>query len=366
MKRFFDNYRQILAGTRKMDDGYKFSVICYCAAFIHLIITCVFLHYPVPVLSFYNTVITIAYTSLGFSATRSRYYKLIFYFSFPEIVFHSVFATILVGWNWGFMTYIISLVALTFYFTMTLDEFKRKMRYPFCASVAITIIYIVTNIACQHIEPVYQEIAPSDFITAYYCFNSLIAFTICFVFSMLFSLDVKYAENQLVKENNTLDEIASRDPLTNLLNRRSMENHLNHVMEQARRTGEQFSIIMADIDDFKLVNDTYGHDFGDKVLIAVSKTILSEMRNGDYLCRWGGEEFLLLIHTTGDGSAKTAERIRKSISELRIVNAEYEIGITMTFGISSYIPGFSMNKLIQLADENLYKGKKNGKNQVAS
>lgn len=366
MRRFFANFRQVLAGTRKLDEGFKFSFICYCAAFIHLIITCVFAIFHIPVLLLYNAVITVAYTSLGYSATRSGNFKLIFYFSFPEIVFHSVFATLLVGWSWGFMIYIISLVALTFYFTMTLDDFNHKMRYPFCASVTITVVFIVTHIVCQHTEPFYQEIAPRGFVTAYYCFNSFIAFLMCFVFSMLFTLDVRYMQNQLVKENTTLDEIASRDPLTNLLNRRSMENHLNRVMEHARRTGEQFSVIMSDIDDFKKVNDTYGHDCGDKVLIAVSEAILSQMRSEDYLCRWGGEEFLLLIHANGECSAKTAERIRNTISEIRVADNDDTVSITMTFGVSSYIPGYSMNKLIQIADENLYKGKKNGKNQVVS
>ena len=74
----------------------------------------------------------------------------------------------------------------------------------------------------------------------------------------------------------------------------------------------------------------------------------------------------MLIHANCECSAKTAERIRKAISDIRIDNEDYSVGITMTFGVSSYIPGYQMEKLIQIADENLYKGKKNGKNQVVS
>lgn len=366
MRNLLDAYQQVLTGTKKLDDSFKFSLICYATAFIHLIITCVFFICQIPVLICYNFLITIIYALLGVFAGWKENFKQIFYFSFLEIVFHSVFATLLVGWNWGFMIYIISLVALTFYFTMALEDFKRKLRYPFFASIFITIVFIVTHIICQHTQPVYRDIASPSFVAAYYCFNSFIAFSMCFFFSMLFTLDVRYMQNKLLKENISLDEIASRDPLTGLLNRRSMENHLKHVMEHAKQTGEQFSVIMADIDNFKNVNDTYGHDCGDKVLIAVSETIQGQMRSEDYLCRWGGEEFLMLIHANCECSAKTAERIRKAISDIRIDNEDYSVGITMTFGVSSYILGYQMEKLIQIADENLYKGKKNGKNQVVS
>lgn len=366
MRHLFDTYQQVLVGTKKLDDAFKFSLICYATAFIHLIITCVFFIYHIPALFYYNTLITIIYASLGVSAGWKENFNLIFYFSFLEIVFHSVFATLLVGWNWGFMIYIISLVALTFYFTMALEGFKRKLRYPFFASIFITIVFIVTHLICQQMQPVYRDIAPPSFVAAYYCFNSFIAFAMCFFFSMLFTLDVRYMQNKLMKENISLDEIASRDPLTGLLNRRSMENHLNRVMEHAKRTGEQFCVVMADIDDFKIVNDTYGHDCGDKVLIAVSETIQNLMGTEDYLCRWGGEEFLMLIRTDNSCCVKTAEIIRSAIASISIPYEGNSVSITMTFGVSPHIPGYSMEKLIQIADENLYKGKKNGKNQVTS
>ena len=124
MRNLLDAYQQVLTGTKKLDDSFKFSLICYATAFIHLIITCVFFICQIPVLICYNFLITIIYALLGVFAGWKENFKQIFYFSFLEIVFHSVFATLLVGWNWGFMIYIISLVALTFYFTMALEDFK--------------------------------------------------------------------------------------------------------------------------------------------------------------------------------------------------------------------------------------------------
>lgn len=368
MKSIITTISQVLTGAKKLDEEWKYSRICYCIALVHLIFTCVFYRCDIFVLTAYNAVITIAYAWLGYSAVRKGQYSLIYYSSYVEIIFHSVFATLLVGWNWGFMIYTISLVAVSFYYTMALIGLKHKIAHPFCASIIVTVAFLATRIITQHIPPVYENIASTDFITYFYCFNSFIAFLMCFVFCMLFTIEVWYMQNYLMTENNILDEMASRDPLTKLLNRRSMEPHLNHVMEQARVSGTQFCVIMGDIDDFKKVNDTYGHDYGDKVLVAVSQTIRREMRSEDQLCRWGGEEFLLLIHTNGERSIKTAERIRKAISDIHIRNAAagIDISITMTFGVSSYMPGYNMEKLIRIADQNLYKGKKNGKNQVVS
>ena len=123
---------------------------------------------------------------------------------------------------------------------------------------------------------------------------------------------------------------------------------------------------MGDIDDFKKVNDTYGHDFGDIVLVEVSKSLKKSTRDDDYVCRWGGEEFLIIINGNKKITKDVAERMRQTISEIEIPFGKETVHITMTFGITESIPGYSVDKLIAIADENLYKGKQNGKNQVVA
>lgn len=369
MNHLLSHYKQILSGTKQLDESWKLSRMCYCVGLIHLIFTIVFTKNTFTILAFYNLLITASYFSIGIRVYKKKSFELVYYFSMIEILFHSILATMMVGWDCGFMLYTISLVSVSFYFVMTVPEFNRQIRRPLFDSIIMLILFIFTNYFSRRITPYYHNQVTASFSAFFYYFNAFVAFATCFIFSLFFALEMFYIQNQLMHENDTLDQMASKDPLTKLLNRRSMEFHLDQVMDHAKKTGAQFTVIMGDIDNFKRVNDTYGHDYGDKVLVMVSNTIRSQMRSEDQLCRWGGEEFLLLIHTNGQYAAKTAERVRKAVSEVEIpidgTDGE-SLFVTMTFGVSSYIPGYSMDRLIQIADKNLYTGKANGKNQVVS
>lgn len=370
MKRFLSDCKLILSGKKLLDEAWKLSNINYCVGIIHLIFTIAFTQRAMTVLAFYNFLITLFYFFLGYRMSKKVNHKLMYFSSMIEIIFHSILATMMVGWDCGFMIYTISLVAVSFYFMIAINDFNHKLRYPLSASIIITMLFIATNHFSRQITPFYDKLVTDNFSAGFYYFNAFVAFAICFIFSLLFTLEVFYTQNQLMHENDTLDKMASCDPLTKLLNRRSMETHLDQVMDHAKKTGAQFTVIMGDIDNFKKVNDTYGHDCGDKVLVMISEAIRSQMRSEDQLCRWGGEEFLLLIHTNGQYAAETAERVRKAVSEVNVPidNSEQPqtISVTMTFGVSSYIPGYSMERLIKIADNNLYIGKSNGKNQVVS
>ena len=123
---------------------------------------------------------------------------------------------------------------------------------------------------------------------------------------------------------------------------------------------------MGDIDNFKKVNDTYGHDFGDEVLKAVAAALKKSTRDDDVVCRWGGEEFLIAINGNRKITIDVAERMRTAVSEIRIPAGNDVISVTMTFGVTESIPGFNADKLVGIADENLYKGKTSGKNKVVA
>jgi len=244
---------------------------------------------------------------------------------------------------------------------------RRHLLSPIVSGILICICFVATRAICMHIAPMYQNVASEGFMVAGYCLNSATCFAIILFFSSLFSIEIRQMQRSLMHENETLDEIASHDPLTKLLNRRSMEFHLAQVMDVAKKTGAQFSLIMADIDDFKKVNDNYGHDVGDQVLVHVANLLKSQLRGNDYVCRWGGEEMLLLISNNGKVAAQVAERCRQTLETSPITTKDGDkLTVTMTFGVTGYIPGFNINKLIKITDENLYRGKRNGKNQVVS
>jgi diguanylate cyclase (GGDEF)-like protein len=121
---------------------------------------------------------------------------------------------------------------------------------------------------------------------------------------------------------------------------------------------------MADIDDFKKVNDTYGHECGDEILIIVSEIVSNNVREQDYVCRWGGEEMLVLLKTDKDTAVSVAERICKEVSENAVEYKGENVGVTLTLGVSQYQNGENIRTIIDRADKNLYYGKNHGKNQV--
>ncbi len=162
-----------------------------------------------------------------------------------------------------------------------------------------------------------------------------------------------------------LENAALIDPLTHSYNRRALEKYIQHDIANADRYGTDLSVIMFDIDHFKIVNDTYGHDAGDAVLRAVSKTILSAIRKSDYLSRYGGEEFLLVLPNTKFSTAiELAERLRNILMCLNINIENRILNITASFGVAFYKKGRGLTYLFKKADMMLYEAKRQGRNRT--
>jgi diguanylate cyclase (GGDEF)-like protein len=170
----------------------------------------------------------------------------------------------------------------------------------------------------------------------------------------------KLAEEQL-------RQMAITDSLTRASNRRHFMELAARELERSRRYGRQFSLIMLDIDLFKNVNDTHGHDTGDQVLVTFVEQARMELRQNDLLARFGGEEFVALLPETDlVGAGNVAERIRRRMEALRIENGA---GKTVRFTVSAGVAGYSrdiedMDSLLKLADTALYKAKDLGRNRV--
>lgn len=162
-------------------------------------------------------------------------------------------------------------------------------------------------------------------------------------------------------------QAAARDPLTGLSNRASLDNSLEREVELARRHCSPFSIAMVDIDRFKRINDQHGHDTGDRALMALARTITHEARDSDMVCRYGGEEFCLLLSNTGlDGARTLGERVRRAIEHARVEVEGYAVPVTTSVGVAELRPGESGTALLKRADMALYRAKRGGRNQVVS
>jgi len=154
------------------------------------------------------------------------------------------------------------------------------------------------------------------------------------------------------------------DNLTGIYNRRYFMSKLEDELNRAERFKEDISIVMADIDFFKKVNDTYGHVCGDEVLIKVAQTCSSFIRKFDILGRYGGEEFIFMVLNDAENTQKIIERLRKHLENTVINCLNNDIKITLSFGIATTASGYDKDVLINNADIALYDAKKNGRNKI--
>lgn len=166
-----------------------------------------------------------------------------------------------------------------------------------------------------------------------------------------------------------LERMVTLDPLTELKNRRHFFELIRQEMNRSRRYNQPLSLIMLDIDHFKSVNDEFGHLVGDRVIVEVAKKINKTLRRVDVACRYGGEEFAVLLPETPLNQAvMVADRLWRIISKQPTVSSELKISITVSIGVASLEKGeiMSPDALLDRADQALYIAKKNGRNQVAA
>jgi diguanylate cyclase (GGDEF)-like protein/PAS domain S-box-containing protein len=164
------------------------------------------------------------------------------------------------------------------------------------------------------------------------------------------------------KWEQKLEELSITDPLTKAFNRLRFMASLEAEIRRSKRYVASFSLVMFDIDHFKSINDNFGHDSGDRILVAITGLVQKEIRDTDVLARWGGEEFILLLpHTDGATAAEAAERIRLSLER----HDFQPVGnVTASFGVTEYRAGEGTDTLLKRVDAALYRAKEQGRNRV--
>ncbi|MGM0703359.1 MAG: sensor domain-containing diguanylate cyclase [Pseudomonadota bacterium] len=156
-----------------------------------------------------------------------------------------------------------------------------------------------------------------------------------------------------------LERQATRDHLTGVHNRRAFDQAIRQAIRHSEHSGDSFSLLLFDIDHFKAVNDTYGHDTGDAILKRLASRAGEGLRSTDLLARWGGEEFaILLLDTPLKGAATFAERLRDQVATTRFEG----LTITISLGITEYLPGDDLDSMLARADDALYRAKRGGRN----
>ena len=180
-------------------------------------------------------------------------------------------------------------------------------------------------------------------------------------------LKIKHLQDDLKRSNELLLEISNTDYLTRLFNRRYLMEAMDKEVHRALRKGGNLSILILDIDHFKLVNDTYGHLQGDWVLQIVAKYLSNGLRNYDVAARYGGEEFVAILpDSTNKEALFVAERVRLSIQEIKFDGELSPLSITVSLGVATFPAEgcYTVDEFMKLADDALYRAKSKGRNRV--
>ena len=261
----------------------------------------------------------------------------------------------LYGWFCGAQTFLLVMIMM-FYFASYANPGKKTI-----FSVGIFIVYMLLFFEYNEKTALITLSADVKLMVRALFMGTLIICTSMVAY--LFSRDSQSMESKLIEYNKMLKEKASRDPLTGLLNRGAAMERL--VTLASRLNNECFSICICDIDFFKKVNDTYGHNMGDQVLIKIGDVLKQQMKGIGAAARWGGEEFLLIFpRVNGDDALQIVYDIQSKIRNIRIPCENGIITVTMTFGLTEYDFNAELDYNIKEADNKLYIGKDSGRNKV--
>lgn len=350
----------IINGTVKISDRSKYSAITVAIACVHLLLIFIFSVLGSVPMAIYNACSVVGYL-LCLPLIKRNALGWVFAYICVEVPLHSFLAICTAGWDFGFAMYLIAIVPVGFDMSFALKKPIRGIKI----SMLFGFVSFATFISCRMFSyyNVPRYVCGNEFfVQTVYFFNMLCTFLLLLVYSFIFASEIIAVHNVLIAKNAELANLAAKDTLTGFYNRRKMQEYLTAAVGD----GERFSLIMSDIDNFKKLNDTYGHDCGDEALKAVSDTCRSCIDDGDRICRWGGEEFLILTKRPLGDAAGTAEKIRSAVESCRLVFNGSDVRITMTLGVSEYDPSSTIDKAITAADQNLYIGKNSGKNRVVA
>jgi len=251
---------------------------------------------------------------------------------------------------------------LIFYvFALTFGFFRLNRREFFCLGAYAVVGYTCTMFLLWYTHPQYVDIK-FDVLRGFVLVITVLWFSLIGGYQYELRIKLKATLKSLEEANKKLNELATIDELTGINNRRELLKKLRNDILRAERFDLPLSVLMVDVDKFKQINDTYGHQRGDMVLQGMARVLSQNLRNVDYMGRYGGEEFLVVLpNTHKDGGLVVAEKLRKRIEE---ENFDGGIKATASFGVAELAKGEDLTSLVNRADEAMYQAKKMGRNKV--
>lgn len=331
------------------------AVLCF---FSHFIFLSAFFAFNIIPLALFNILSCTVYI-ITFLVNRRGRHNLALGLDLSEVVIHAVLAVLYIGWSTGFQYYLFCIVPLVF-FSPSIIIYRK---------IAINAFFALTYVIIYNYSLLYPPIYKINFtaITGFNYFNIVFAFAALSFAAYYYSWAVKKVEILLKDSNKKLEALAQTDFLTGLFNRRKVIEEINKGIEEYKKNGTTFIIIIGDVDNFKAFNDEYGHYCGDLVLTTSAAVMKSQVLDIGTISRWGGEEFLILLPESSlEQGKELAEKLRKSVQDTSVIYNDTRVSITMTFGVYCYDSHISLEEAVNNADKALYDGKRRGRNCVVA
>jgi diguanylate cyclase (GGDEF)-like protein len=325
--------------------------VAFFALSLHASLIFIFAHLDIPILAIAN-VFSVTAWGIGIYFLIKQRPTISLYLFFSEVIFHSILVCSILGMQLGFQFYLWTVACLL----VVLIDYQYKLKTALLAGfmwvVAFALLYILFGDVTYQLP--YSHLVP--YVNA---LNIIIAGgPLVYIVGMVRDTTII----QYIK----LADLASKDALTELYNRQFSQLLIMDAFRHCNKTRQTLFLVMADVDFFKRINDTFGHSTGDKVLVDIAKTISMHLSKDDIIARWGGEEFLFALPNCTESQAyEKIERLRQAIEALSLITVKPDQQVTMSFGVCQWLPKNTFEQTITLADNALYKSKHNGRNQTS-
>lgn len=281
------------------------------------------------------------------------------YATLTEIIIHAVAATICIGLIPDFCMFLLMIIPLAFLMP------NKNRQIPFVIMLVSVGLYGVLRFKFRAPDSAVYKLDDTAYLTFLYIINILAGSFVLIYVTTIYTFMRRYMECKIRVQTEQLKLLASTDPLTKLYNRREMGTILEGVRTNCGEKNTKYVVGIGDIDDFKQINDTYGHDCGDMVLSTIAKLITDSLPKGGNAARWGGEEFLFVLPDTDIKEAlATSEKLIKTVENHSFTEDGIQFKVTMTVGICEALSSENTERVIYTADNRLYDGKRSGKNKV--
>lgn len=374
-----------------MEARSSFYILCYAAGFMHLTFLITFTIFRLYMMAVIDVVSVLIYVVMGTYTMKhnieGRAIGWIIVF-FTEVILHAVIVTAIQGTEVFFFLYPLMAFPLYGYYLFVYCDRDTFIKAAVSFGMITLFVLMITFVMVETVGSLYavtgmHELSRSEIIVLR---GINVTFTLIMVvaFVLFFYIEVTSLLDKLRSTNEKLNYIATHDALTGLSNRHSLWKYF----EELEESGESYCIVMGDLDDFKKINDTYGHDCGDVVLKSVASIIIDNTKDDELACRWGGEEMLIVMRGSHEDCYSRISGIRSKICALDITSENRPVKVTMTFGfadsseedaaleelsadvsseggINTKTPHrIAIDSLISMVDKRLYVGKRSGKNVI--